>query len=128
MSEEGGIGITFKGGPGYEDPWVTVRGKNVEELGSHLEDMEYRNIFPKVKKLAKQFLDTRAAVGAIQDAMPGSQVVQELPEGMQPKCSTCGGPAEAKRGFSAKNDNKPYKGLFCKDGTKGCKPTEFTWL
>lgn len=128
---EAGISLTFKAHTGYDSPWVVIHGETVEDAGQKLAQVRAQGIFGHVRAASAEFAaapvtTTEQAVANIQQAVPGSQVVQQqAPAPVQPQpqyqqpvqqayigpvCGTCGGPTEQKSGTGRKG---PWSGHFC---------------
>jgi hypothetical protein len=117
--------ITFKAGKDYDDPWIVLHGQSVDEVGELLKEVRAKGVFAAVQAAALEFQDkqTGQAVRNVQAAMPGAEVIQQLPDSMKPRCPVCNAAGVEKTGHSTKQ-GRDYRGVFCPNDHK---PIEFTW-
>jgi hypothetical protein len=138
MSAE--ISVTLKGGPGYDAPWIVVKG-NTTEVDDALTELRKKGAFPAVQTLANEFrnapvVTVEDAVKAVREAVPGSAELPwkdagptmdtpPAPRGQQastppaqsgPQCEKCGEPSIYREGNSPKSG--PWAGDFCTSGDK----------
>lgn len=125
------ISITFKHGSAFDEPWVVFKGDTVDEVSGLIQEFRDQNGFAQVAGIAAEFKGAKsiqdAAVAAVQQSMPGAQVVQqpvaqnqqEPPQQAQsyPPCHKCGAPTDFKRITSRKN-GKTYSIYECSTGDR----------
>lgn len=116
------VRVTFKGGTGYDAPWITVDGTNIQDTREQLSDLEgLKALMDDVARFGRYFSGTGAK--GSQNGSQGQQgapVHQQPPPGVTvPDCAH--GPMVFRSGFSKKTE-KPYKGFFCSQNSSGCKP------
>lgn len=126
MSDDGKVVLTFKAGPGYEEPWIVLRGETVDEASALLQELRTRGAFQVIREAAAEFraeVPTEAqAVATVTQAIPGSVVTgasgPAASSSVDPRCPDCSGRMEFKEGSSARG---PWRGWFCVNKPKGAK-------
>jgi len=119
------ISVTFKHGTGFDEPWVVFKGHTVNEVSELIAEFRGAGGFAAVATVASEFKGSKsvadAAVAAVQQAIPGSTVVQQpaaQPQQQAPPaqanaaCDTCGAPTVYASGTSRKN-GKPWAHFKC---------------
>jgi protein gp37 len=115
------ISFTFKGGPGFDAPWVVVKAASVTEADAVLEELRQVGAFSAVKTMAREFLEAPAAgVEAVQAAIASATVISEGPaspalqaqvvQQSTPPCEKCGGATTFRSGTGK---NGKWSGYFC---------------
>ncbi|AWY03866.1 hypothetical protein SEA_NEDARYA_49 [Gordonia phage Nedarya] len=128
-SSDGKVVLTFKGGAGFEAPWVVIHADGLDEASSFVnEDAgKLAELMTRVQKAAQHFAGqapAKPAGGGGGSRGGAPQAAQEAPGGEERFC------AHGKMTFRsgvAKGSGKPYKMFACpeRDRSQQCDPQ---WL
>lgn len=104
-----GVTATFKGGPGFEAPWIVLHEKDLPSLDAVLDDaVLLASVMNKVQDAGKTFRDAAPAAPAAQNtSTPAAR--QAAPEGGK----MCNHGAMVFRSGVSASTGKPWKGYFC---------------
>jgi len=131
VGSEGKITSTFKGGSGYDKPWVVVHAEDIKEQLSIINDPEFAELLTRVQK-ANEYFVGQAPVSSPQNGASTPQNGSQGRTNGKPAAATDGplGPQHCKHGqkkFWSKFDevkNELVQIYFCpapKGATDKCK-------
>ncbi|MDP7733685.1 hypothetical protein [Mycobacterium paragordonae] len=111
---EGKVTVTFKGGTGYDSPWIVLYGENVQEAYDQVTGESagvLAALMQRVQLIAKDFSGQGGAPAApAQPSNAAPAAAQQAPQGQTRQCKH--GQMQFKSGFSQKN-NRAWEAFFC---------------
>lgn len=120
VTDQSKLTLTFKGGAGYDAPWVVVHANNPSEANEIILDTEFKNLLENVQKVGGKFGEmapTKASAPANQsNGQPAG--ANQAPNGETPP------PGYVFKSGMGKN-GKPWKAFMPIDRNSGL---EVKWL
>lgn len=122
-SNEGKVVATFKGGSGYDAPWVVVHADDVQDALSQISGDNaalFKQLLDETAKVGKYFSGTGGGKpsGGGQSQQRGKPAgASEAPDGKPRYCDH--GEMVFKSGIG-KSNGKPWRAFFCPDNNKEC--------
>lgn len=99
VGAEGKITTTFKGGTGFEKPWVVVHAEDIEEQLGIINDPKFAELLTRVQK-ASEYFQAQAPASPTQNTASGSQNGSQGRTNGKPDAATDGplGPQHCQHG------------------------------